>query len=128
MSDHNRNALAGCIVGLVSVLAAAAFLLLGFTKDLWDPGWMVFFAIPLASILTDIMIKRSAVGAVTGIVWLLAIAAYLFLGFEHGKWLIGLLVFFAVPIASILIKILTLPSGKNGGFESRGNTDAGQKV
>jgi hypothetical protein len=83
-------------------------------------GWMVFFAIPIASILTDITLKRSAVGAVTGIVWLLSIAAYLYLGFEHQKWFIGLLVFFAVPIAHILMRIFTL--------SARESSDSGGEI
>lgn len=125
MSEYNRNALAGSIVGLVSLLAVAAFLIIGFTYHIWHPTWMVFLVIPIASILTDITIKRSAVGAVTGIVWLLSIAAFLYLGFEYGKWHPGWLVFFAVPIADILMKILTRSSGENSGC--CGNGDAGQK-
>ncbi len=130
MSDQNRNALAGSIVGLVSVLAVAAFLLIGFTENAWHPGWMVFFAIPVASMLTNIIIKGNVVSAVTSIVWLLSIAAYLYLGLVYQKWLIGLLVFFAVPIAGILMKIFTLSSGENSrgcGCGNCGGTDAGQK-
>lgn len=129
MSDNNRNALAGSIVGLVSLLAVAAFLIIGFTQNAWHPGWMVFLVIPVASILTDITIKRSAVGAVTGIVWLLSIAAFLYLGFEYGKWHPGWLVFFAVPIADILMKILTRSSGesRNNGCSCGGSTDDEKK-
>lgn len=130
MSDHNRNALAGSIVGLVSLLAVVAFLIIGFTYHKWHPGWMVFFAIPVASLLTDITIKRNAVSAVSNAVSLLAIAAFLYLGFEYNRWHPGWLVFFAIPISSILMKILTRTSGENSGCgcgSCGGNPDTEQK-
>lgn len=132
MSDNNRNALAGSIVGLISLLAVVAFLIIGFTYRAWHPGWMVFLVIPVASILTDITIKRSAVGAVSGVVWLLSIAAFLYLGFEYNKWHPGWLVFFAVPISDILMKIFTRSSRESGSNNCGcgncgGNTDTEQK-
>lgn len=106
MSDNNRNALAGSIVGLVSLLAVVAFLLVGFTSHRWHPAWLVFFAIPIASTLTDVLIKRrGASAAVTGAVSLLAAAVFLILGFEYGRWHPAWLVFFAIPIADMLMKI-----------------------
>jgi hypothetical protein len=111
MSDNNRNALAGSIVGLVSLIATATFLLIGFTSHVWNPTWLVFVAIPIASTLTDITIKkRGAAGAVTGIVSLLAAAVFFVLGFMYGRWHPGWLVFFAIPIADILMKIFTRTS------------------
>lgn len=128
MSDNNRNALAGSIVGLVSLLAVVAFLMIGFTFHAWHPGWLVFFAIPIASLLTDIAIKRNAVSAVSNAVSLLASAAFLYLGFQYGKWHPGWLVFFAIPISSILMKILTRSSYESSGCGSCGtNTDNEQK-
>ncbi len=108
MSDNNRNALAGSIVGLVSLIAAAVFLLIGFTRHVWHPTWLVFLAIPIASTLTDIIIKKKgASGAVTGAVSLLATVVFLVLGFQYGLWHPGWLVFFAIPIADLLMKIFT---------------------
>lgn len=130
MSDNSRNALAGSIVGLISLLAVAAFLIIGFTYHIWHPTWMVFLAIPIASVLTDIAIKRSAVSAVSSLVSLLATAAFLYLGFEYGKWHPGWLVFFSIPICSLLMKILTRPryvdasdSNNSGNTSSSGNAN-----
>lgn len=130
MSDNNRNTLAGSIVGLVSVLAVVAFLLIGFMYHAWNPGWMVFFAIPVASLLTDIVIKRNAVNAVTSLVWLLSLAAFFYLGFEYNKWHPGWLVFFAIPIADILMKIFTRSSSESANSSCGscgGNADTEQK-
>lgn len=106
MPENNRNALAGSIVGLVSLIAVATFLLIGFTSHVWHPTWLVFFAIPVASTLTDVTIRRRGAGAaVTGAVSLIAASVFLVLGFEYGRWHPGWLVFFAIPIADILTKI-----------------------
>lgn len=134
MSDNNRNVLAGSIVGLVSMLAVVAFLLIGFTFHVWHPTWMVFLAIPAASLLTDITVKRNAVSAVNGVVSLLATAAFLYLVFVYGKWHPSWLVFFAIPIANLLMRILTRSSYESSNSGSScgcgncgGNTDSEPK-
>jgi hypothetical protein len=114
MSDSSRNAIAGSIVGLVALLATASFLLIGFTAHIWHPTWLVFLAIPVASSLTDALIKRKgAHAAVTGAVSLLATVSFLILGFEYHLWHPGWLVFFAIPIADILMKIFTQAGNKD---------------
>ncbi len=116
MSDNTRNSLAGSIVGLIALIATAVFLLIGFTRHVWHPTWIVFFAIPIASVLTDVIIRKKPTGAITGVVSLLATAVFLVLGFYYGRWHPTWLVFFAIPIANILVKI----------FEKAGSDTCGQ--
>lgn len=114
MSDSSRNAIAGSIVGLVALLATASFLLIGFTSHIWHPTWLVFLGIPVASTLTDALIKRKGThAAVTGVVSLLATISFLVLGFGYNLWHPGWLVFFAIPIADILMKIFTQAGNKD---------------
>lgn len=123
MSDSSRNAIAGSIVGLVALLAAASFLLIGFTAHIWHPTWLVFLSIPVASSLTDALIKRKgAHAAVTGAVALIATVSFLLLGFQFQLWHPGWLVFLAIPIADILMKIFTL-AGKKDNAEGPGSEE-----
>lgn len=117
MSENNRNAIAGSVVGLVALLAAATFLLIGFTSHVWHPTWLIFLSVPIASTLTDVLIKKKgAYGAVTGAVSLLATVSFLVLGFGYHLWHPGWLVFFAIPIADILMKLFT--HTKDGSYDS----------
>jgi hypothetical protein len=106
---------AGNIVGLVALLAVAAFMILGFTTDAWYLAWLVFLAIPVTAVLTDILSKRKDVASlVAGLTALLAIAAYMIMGFVYDLWHPGWLVFLAIPISSIIVNLIkdTPESGK----------------
>jgi hypothetical protein len=124
MSEGNRHAIAGSIVGLVALICTAVFLLIGFTSHVWHPTWLVFLAIPIASTLTDALIKRKgACAAVKGVVSLLATVAFLVLGFEYHLWHPGWLVFFAIPIADILLKLFSSASSANSGGSAKSCDD-----
>lgn len=102
----NKNKIAGSIVGLVSVLAAFAFLFIGFTQHIWHPTWLVFLVIPVVSMIADIATKKKdPVGLVSSIVSTLCAVGYLYMGFFLGLWHPGWLIFFAVPISSIITKM-----------------------
>lgn len=95
----------GSIIGLIAVLAAAAFFILGFAFGKWHPGWVVFLVIPFASILFDITKKKDS-SSLVGIIALLAVAAFILMGTFLGNWHIAWVVFLAVPIAAIIINIV----------------------
>jgi hypothetical protein len=102
----NKNKIAGSIVALVSVLAAFAFLFIGFTQGIWHPTWLVFLIIPIVSMIADIATKKKdPVGLVSSIVSTLCVLGFLYMGFFLGLWHPGWLIFFAIPIASIITKM-----------------------
>lgn len=108
MSDNRKKTVGGQIVSLTALLAAAVFLILGFTQGNWHIAWVVFLAIPIVSIIVDIVANRKdASGKVTGIVSLLCVAVYMLMGFRWGLWHPGWIIFFAIPISGVLVKIFT---------------------
>jgi CDP-diglyceride synthetase len=102
-----KNEIQGLVVGLVAILAAVCFFLLGFLKPgSWSYAWLVFLAVPVAAITMDIVSKnRDFYGSVIGLIAILATVVYFVLGLMFGKWHPGWLVFLAVPIAAITFDI-----------------------
>lgn len=43
----------GLVTGFVAILCVAGFLLMGFVWNLWHPGWIIFFAIPISGIIAN---------------------------------------------------------------------------
>ncbi len=116
MSDNRKTTVGGQIVSLTALLAAAVFLILGFTMGAWHIAWVVFLAIPIVSIIVDIVVNRKdASGKISGIVSLLCVAAYMLMGFVWGLWHPGWIIFLAIPISGIIVKIFT---GKDGSEQS----------
>jgi len=102
-----KKDVAGTIVGLVAILAAVAYFVLGFLLDLWHPGWLVFLAIPLTAIVVDIIKKSKDAGnVITGLITILAILAYLCMGFFLNLWHIAWVVFLLIPITAIISNII----------------------
>lgn len=77
-------------------IALIVYLILGFCWDLWHPGWVVFFAIPVVPILLGK--KRSLIYTV------LCIVAFLVMGFGWNLWHPGWIVFLTIPVFSIFFK------------------------
>jgi hypothetical protein len=48
----------GSITGIVSLLAVAVFMLLGFYASAWPLAWLVFLAIPITSITLNMFVKK----------------------------------------------------------------------
>jgi hypothetical protein len=48
---HKKN-IGGMLPGLVALLATVAYMIMGFVYGLWHPGWIVFLAIPISSVLS----------------------------------------------------------------------------
>ena len=112
MSDNRKKTVGGQIVSLTALLAAAVFLILGFTMGAWHIAWVVFLSIPIVSIIVDIVVNRKdASGKISGIVSLLCVAAYMLMGFVWGLWHPGWIIFLAIPISGVIVKIIT---GKDG--------------
>jgi len=106
---------ADSIVGLVALLAATAFLLIGFTAGYWHFAWLVFLLIPITAIVTGMLTdgKKDMTNRVTGLVALLAVIAYMILGFAFGLWHPGWLVFMAIPISATITRLVTGQDNNN---------------
>jgi hypothetical protein len=103
-----NKAVGDSITGLVALLCVVAFLLVGFTTGQWSPTWVIFLLIPVTSTIVSIARgKKDVQGAVTGVVALLATAGFLLIGFLMHAWHPGWLIFFAIPISGIIVKMAT---------------------
>ncbi len=50
---------------------------------IWHPTWLIFLSIPIVSAIVDVATKRDVAGAVSGIVSIICVVVYLYLGFFH---------------------------------------------
>lgn len=98
--------ISGAIIGLVAVLAGAAYFVIGFGFGKWHPGWLVFLSIPLAAIIFDIFKKKDLGGSVVGLVAVLATVAFMLMGTLLGIWQVAWLVFLLIPVTAIVINIV----------------------
>lgn len=111
MSDNRKKTVGSQIVSLTALLATAAYLLLGFTINGWHVYWVLFLAIPIMSIIVDIVVNHKDLsGKVTGIIALLCVITYVLLGFLLDLWHPGWIIFLAVPISGVIVKIFTSKS------------------
>lgn len=75
-------------------ITIAVYLLLGFLKGAWHPGWLVFFAIP---IVTSVFLAWETNDLRKFSYPLTVLAVYLFLGFVFGLWHPYWFLFLTVP-------------------------------
>lgn len=85
---------------LLSVLVVVAYLIMGMVFNLWHPGWIIFFLIPLFSILLSRKKTLSLIMTETSPI--VAITVYSILGHFFNLWHPGWLVFFYIPVISII--------------------------
>ena len=104
--DKNKQ-LAGLITGLVALIAVIVFFLLGFLRDAWSIAWIVFLAVPLTAVITDVIFgKKNRLDVLIGAVALLCVAVFLILGFTADLWGIAWIVFLLIPITSIIVNMV----------------------
>lgn len=99
--DFNDNSIKGRIIGATPFICLIIYLLLGFYKDLWHPGWVVFLLIPLVPTFFSLFSKSR--GSVIGFLSLLICISYVVLGFLYNFWHPGWIMFLLIPVVSILI-------------------------
>lgn len=102
-----RHPIGSGIISLVCLLSTVAFLFIGFTMHTWHPTWLIFLSIPIVSGIVDVATKRDAAGAISGIVSVICVVAYLYMGVALRLWHPGWLIFFAIPITHIIVKLFT---------------------
>ena len=90
----------------VPIAVVAIYLVMGFVFDLWHPGWLVFFAIP---IFYEFVAMSSAGGARSKAnlfpMALICVATYLLLGFLCDLWHPAWIVFLLIPIYHFIVSV-----------------------
>ncbi len=102
INNEYKNKVSKKISALTPILALLTFLILGFTKGLWHPGWVAFLAIPLVELVLSLFKRKGKAKFVTLSV-IISIIGYLLLGFCLNAWHPGWLIFFLIPIVSIIV-------------------------
>ncbi|MGI5849749.1 MAG: hypothetical protein ACOX8Q_06770 [Christensenellales bacterium] len=111
-----REDMYGSITGLVAVLAAVIYLLIGFGFDLWHPGWLVFLVIPITAVFLDIIKRKNISGAIMGFVAVFATAVFFVIGALFDQWHVIWIVFLLIPMSAIILNIIKT-SKKDGKSE-----------
>lgn len=88
------------IVALMPFITTAAFMLLGFLANAWNPGWLVFLLIPVVAILVNV--KERGFEKLTALSPFIAVTSFILLGIYLDAWNPGWLVFFIIPIFGML--------------------------
>ena len=87
------------IAPVLPIIIVGAYLVLGFVFDLWHPGWLIFFAIP---IFYEFVAMAEAEGACKKAnlfpMALFCVVAFLLLGFLRDLWHPAWLLFLLIPI------------------------------
>ncbi len=97
---YKEKTLRNKLTAISPFIATIIFLLLGFCKNLWHPGWLVFLLIPAVPLFFDLISFRK--GKLVAILNFLIIVAYLVMGFVFDLWHPGWVIFFLFPVVKIL--------------------------
>lgn len=99
--DWDENSVRGKIVAITPILCTIIYLLLGFYKGLWHPGWVIFLLVPIVPLV--IKMFSGSKGCIIGFFSLLITASYIVLGFMFSWWHPGWIIFLLIPIISIIV-------------------------
>lgn len=77
------------------MICVIIYLILGFVCDLWHPGWVVFFLIPIVPVVLGT--KTLQIGYP-----LFCLVAYLIMGFIWDLWHPGWIIFLTIPVFATL--------------------------
>ncbi len=89
------------IIGVTPFIAVFIFLLIGFTKDVWHPTWLVFMSVPIVgAFLATENIKDAIMGGTTLIVVTIFMAVPLL---SEIPWHLSAFIFLFVPIVGVIL-------------------------
>jgi hypothetical protein len=92
---YHRSNVGNRIVALTPFIATIAFFLLGFFLNAWHPGWLVFFLIPVAGILTSSRINWK------GLLVFFILSIFILGGTIYSLW---------TPLWSLFLLLIVLPN------------------
>jgi|SRR5690554_1995165 len=99
-SESKRKANGEKLIALSPFISFIIFLILGFTKELWHPGWMVFLLIPITAIIVELSKKGNYM--LTALSPFLSIAFFIIFGSLYELWHPTWLIFLLIPIMGII--------------------------
>ena len=94
-----HGGITGLVAGLTIFLSLIAYILMGCVWNLWHPGWIVFFAVPVIPTLPAAIEGRDPH---TFCYPVLITGVYLLLGFGWGLWHPLWVLFLTIPVYSIV--------------------------
>lgn len=87
----------------VVVIVTIVYLIMGYCRNLWHPGWIIFFLVPILNGLISSIINRR----MKDFPYPVAVAAvYLVMGFCWNLWHPGWVVFLTIPMYYGLISVI----------------------
>lgn len=88
------------VIAVSPLITTVIFLILGIGFDLWHPGWLVFFIIPITAIVMS-MGKTKEEHLTTALSPFIATIIFLWLGFGYDLWHPAWMVFLIIPVLGI---------------------------
>lgn len=79
----------------LGIIAIVIYILMGIFWDLWHPGWLVFFLVPIISTLINAVYRRNPNLFAYPV---LAVFVFLYAGFIHSIWHPAWAVFLTIPV------------------------------
>ena len=99
--EWEEGSIRGKIVAITPFICIIVYLLLGFYKNLWHPGWIIFLLIPIVPLF--IKMFSGSRGSLIAFFNLIIIGAYFVLGFLYNWWHPGWIIFLLIPVISIIL-------------------------
>jgi hypothetical protein len=99
---HKKNRFPGGekLIALSPFISLIIFMILGLTKDLWHPGWLVFLLIPVTAIIVEMGNDREEY-LLTALSPFISISVFLAFGFFYGIWHPTWLIFIIIPFFGV---------------------------
>lgn len=79
----------------IGIIVIVVYLILGFSFNLWHPGWLVFFLVPIISTLINAVYRRNPNLFAYPV---LALLIFLYAGLIYGVWHPAWVAFLTIPI------------------------------
>lgn len=93
------------IVALSPFISLILFFILGFSKGLWHPGWLVFLLIPASAIFVELVNGKPH--SLVALSPFIAVGLFFFIGFAYSTWHPTWLVFLLIPVTGIISSMRT---------------------
>jgi len=97
VDEDNKNTVkvSEIVYSVSALLITIAYIILGFSKNLWHPAWILFLLIPVIGSLVDVIVKKR----ITRFNYpVLVVAVYLFLGLFYNLWHPMWVLFITIPV------------------------------
>lgn len=88
-------------IALSPFISLIIFMILGFTKELWHPGWLVFLLIPVTAIIVE-MSKDQDQYILTALSPFISFVFFFLVGYHYGIWHPTWMIFIIIPTLAII--------------------------